>query len=217
MKPSIGRDVRTPTAAVERTLSLEGFRAIAGVDEAGRGAWAGPLVAGAVILPASVIRRPAWSRTIRDSKLVPEDERTYLAGIIRGHAVAVGVGAVAPEVIDLLGLTAAGHLAMWRALRSLAVGPDYVLVDAFRIPDLTVPQRAIVHGDLLCVSIAAASIIAKTVRDGLLCELDERFPEFGYARNKGYGTAVHRAGLDRVGPTGQHRHSYAPVAAMLRP
>lgn len=195
----------------------EGFQVIAGVDEAGRGSWAGPLVAAAVILGPLGQRRPGWCDGIRDSKLLTPIERERLAAVIRVRAAGIGVGVVAPEWVDLLGLTAAGHLAMWRALRALPVVPEYVLVDAFTIPRLTMMQRAIIHGDRLCLSIAAASIVAKVTRDRIMCELAESYPEYGFEAHKGYGTPHHRERIEAVGISRVHRHSYEPLAPFVQP
>ncbi|MFN0069874.1 MAG: ribonuclease HII [Chloroflexota bacterium] len=204
-----------PSAAMERRLSREGYRIIAGVDEAGRGSWAGPLIAAAVVLAPGLLRKPVWCHGICDSKMLAPDARERLALRIRASASAIGIGLVAPDVIDLIGLTAAGHLAMRRALRSMALAPEYVLVDAFQIPGLTVPQTGIIRGDQLCLSIAAASIIAKTYRDQLMRALDVRFPAYGLAQHKGYGTARHRLGLNTAGASRIHRHTYRPVVPFV--
>jgi ribonuclease HII len=200
-----------PSAQAERQLAREGFRFIAGVDEAGRGSWAGPLVAAAVILLESFGRKPVWCRPVCDSKLIPHEQREIVGATIRNRCVSYGVWVVEPEIIDLIGLSAAGHLAMRRALRGLNHAPEFVLVDAFTIPGIDVPQRGIIRGDQLSVSIAAASIVAKTHRDSLLETLDLRYPAYGLARHKGYGTGLHRAGLQAVGASRIHRHSYRPV------
>jgi len=203
--------VRYPSSEVERRLTRDGYRLVAGLDEAGRGSWAGPLVAGAVVLAEGLTRKPVWCRGVCDSKMIGPQERERLAIAIRASAVAVGVGIVSPEVIDLIGLTAAGHLAFHRALRGLQIAPDYVLVDAFHIPGLSVPQHAIIRGDQLCVSISAASIIAKTYRDRLMRTLDSDYPAYGLADHKGYGTDQHRKGLVQAGASQIHRHSWRPV------
>jgi ribonuclease HII len=210
-RPSPLKSVRYPSSEVERRLTREGYRLVAGLDEAGRGSWAGPLVAGAVVLAEGLTRKPVWCRGVCDSKMIGPQERERLAIAIRASAVAVGVGIVSPEVIDLIGLTAAGHLAFHRALRGLQIAPDYVLVDAFHIPGLSVPQHAIIRGDQLCVSISAASIIAKTYRDRLMRTLDSDYPAYGLADHKGYGTDQHRKGLVQAGASQIHRHSWRPV------
>ncbi|HEX3244474.1 MAG TPA: ribonuclease HII [Chloroflexota bacterium] len=209
--PSRAKLPRYPSTVMERGLTREGYRFVAGVDEAGRGSWAGPLVAGAVVLVPDLVRKPAWCQGVCDSKMIPAEERERLEVAIRRSAAAIGVGIVSPEVIDLIGLTAAGHLAFHRALRAMHRAPDYVLVDAFRIPGLPVPQRAIIKGDQLCVSISAASIIAKTYRDRLMRALDPVYPAYGLAQHKGYGTPEHRQGLVSAGASRIHRHSWQPV------
>jgi ribonuclease HII len=204
-----------PSAAEEAALGALGFEHIAGVDEAGRGAWAGPVVAGAVILPDLRARIPDALAPVRDSKLVPPPERTALFEAILGCARAVGVGAATADEIDLLGLTRAGELAMARAVRALPLSPDHLLLDAFRVPWLDIPQRPIIRGDRLCVSIAAASIVAKVVRDGWLGDLHARYPAYELIQHKGYGVSVHRRALAEHGPSAIHRRSYGPIAALV--
>jgi ribonuclease HII len=199
----------------ERRLARQGFRAVAGVDEVGRGSLAGPLVAAAVVLPPV---RPTLLRTLRglrDSKQLSVAERERLYAAIQSVAVATGVGLVTAASVDLLGLTAAGVLALERAARAVSPGPDYLLIDAFALPGLDCPQEAIIFGDAICLSIAAASVIAKVERDALLTELAKRYPGFGFEHNKGYSTDEHIAALARLGPTPEHRVSYAPVRAAL--
>jgi ribonuclease HII len=147
--------------------------------------------------------------------MIPAEERERLEVAIRRSAAAIGIGIVAPEIIDLVGLTAAGNLAFHRALRALRLTPDYVLVDAFKIPGLAIPQRAIIKGDQLCVSIAAASIIAKTYRDRLMTDLEPVYPGYGFAQHKGYGTPEHRQGLVTEGASPIHRHSWQPVVPFV--
>jgi ribonuclease HII len=180
---------------------------IAGVDEAGRGPLAGPVVAAAVILDAT---RPI--RGLRDSKLLAAAARERLAAAIRERAVAWRVALADVEEIDELNILQATLLAMRRAVEGLGVVPGEVLVDGNRCPRLAVSTRAIVGGDRDVASISAASILAKTARDALLVELDARYPGYGLARNKGYGTPEHLEALDRLGPCAIHRRSFAPVA-----
>ena len=191
-----------------------GYERVAGVDEAGRGAWAGPVVAGAVILPDLRAGVPDVLGGVRDSKLVPPPQREALFDQIVGCARAVGVGAATADEIDLLGLTRAGELAMARAMQALPLSPDHLLLDAFRVPWLDLPQRAIIRGDRLCLSIAAASIVAKVVRDGWLGALDARYPAYELIQHKGYGVSVHRRALAEHGPSVMHRRSYGPIAAL---
>jgi ribonuclease HII len=201
---------------VEELAVVEaGFSRLAGVDEAGRGAWAGPLVAGAVLIPFPAPGLATALAEVRDSKLLPPPTREYLYEEIRNHVDTVGVGSVSAEEIDLLGLTIAGELAMVRALRDLRSQPEFLLIDAFRLPSCGLPQRPIVRGDSLCLSIAAASIVAKVVRDRQMVELDARYPEYGFARHKGYGAPEHRRALERCGPTPIHRRTYAPLRELV--
>lgn len=179
---------------------------IVGVDEAGRGPLAGPVVAGAVVLdPQRKIRG------LRDSKVLPAPERERLAGLIRKHAIAWGVGVAEVDEIDRINILQATMLAMRRAVESLGVTPVEALVDGDRCPELPCPTYPIVKGDRDVAVIAAASIIAKTHRDALLVELDTRYPGYGFADNKGYSTPDHIAALNRHGPCPAHRRSFAPV------
>jgi ribonuclease HII len=195
------------TRQVEDALGRVGFVHVAGVDEVGRGCLAGPVVAAAVILRPD---RPL--RGLADSKLVPPAERERLADLIRGSALAWGVAEVGPADIDRMAIHRASIESMRRAVTSLVPQPDVVLVDAFRIPSLAVAQRGIVHGDRLCASIAAASIVAKVYRDRLMDALDEQDGRYGYARHKGYATAEHLAALERFGYSPHHRRSFRPAS-----
>jgi ribonuclease HII len=199
----------------ERRLTREGFRAIAGLDEAGRGSLAGPLVAAGVVLPRPTRGLLQSLRGLRDSKQLSIAERERLFEVIRSVAITTSVGLVTAASVDLLGLTAAGFLALERAARALNPPPDYLLIDAFALPRPDCPQEAIIFGDAICVSIAAASVIAKVERDALLTGLARRYPGFGFEHNKGYSTDEHVAALAKLGPTPEHRVSYAPVRAVL--
>ena len=187
---------------------------MAGVDEAGRGAWAGPLVAGAVILPDPMTVGDEFLAGVRDSKLCSPELRESLFGAVVEAARAVGVGAVAADEIDLIGLTAANELAMVRAVQALQVSPDFVLVDCFKLRSLGIPQRGIIQGDRRCLSIAAASIVAKVYRDAWLAELSEPHPAYGFERHRGYGVQEHRKAIGEHGVTPLHRLSYAPLRAI---
>lgn len=201
--------------ARERRLARSGYRGVAGLDEAGRGSWAGPLVAAAVVLPPispTLLRR---LRGLRDSKQLSPPQRDRLAEAVRGCAVAVGVGLVGAALLDALGLSAAGRLAMERAVRVLGASPDFLLIDAFPLPAVHCPQEAVIHGDALCLTIAAASVIAKVERDRLMDVLGGGYPGYGLERNKGYGTADHARALRTLGPTPEHRRSYAPLRSLL--
>lgn len=192
-----------PTSCFEEELRGLGFERVAGVDEAGRGALAGPVVAAAVVLPADCA-----IAGVRDSKLVPEPEREQLYDAVVGSALAWAVGIVDNEVIDRVNILQATLRAMLSAIESLASRPDYVLVDGRDTVRSLVPCRAIVDGDALCLSIAAASLIAKVTRDRIMREHHERLPAYGFARHKGYGTAEHRRAVLEHGPTAIHRRTF---------
>ena len=183
-----------------------GVGRIAGVDEAGRGPLAGPVVAAAVVIAPD--RR---IKGLADSKLLLPGERETLFHLIRGRALAVGVGVVDHETIDRVNILEATRRAMTGALAALSVVPELVITDFVALPALPCPQRNLVAGDRRCASVAAASIVAKVTRDRLMLEADRRFPEYGFARHKGYGTAEHLAALDRHGPCPIHRRSFAGV------
>jgi ribonuclease HII len=189
----------------ERALG-SGEELVAGVDEVGVGPLAGPVVAAAVLLPRGV-----RLRGLDDSKRVAAAERERLDREIRASARAVGVGWASVEEIDRVNVYRAALLAMRRAVDALALRPELLLVDARRVPDVDVPQRAVPQGDGRVGSIAAASIVAKVYRDAWMCDLDRRHPGFGFARNAGYGTPEHLEALARLGPSPAHRFSFAPV------
>ena len=183
-----------------------GLARIAGLDEAGRGPLAGPVVAAAVILaPDHRVRK------LCDSKLLTPERREALFHAITAHAVGVGVGIVDHATIDRVNILQATRLAMLEALRQLAVAPDLVITDFVKLPGLACPQRNLVDGDARCATVAAASIIAKVTRDRLMVEADRQFPAYGFARHKGYATAEHLAALDRLGPCPLHRRTFAGV------
>lgn len=187
-----------------------GFARIAGVDEVGRGCLFGPVYAAAVILdPARRIRGLA------DSKTLEAERRAELAEEIRARAIAWAIGTATAAEIDRINILQASRLAMLRAVQAIEPCCDYLLVDAVII-DFPVPQQALIKGDARVRSIAAASIVAKVERDRLLVELDAEFPGYGMARHKGYGTPEHREALLRLGPTPQHRRSFAPVREALQ-
>ena len=197
-------------ATLERELRARGFRAVAGVDEVGRGCLFGPVVAGAVILSPD---RPV--RGLNDSKLLEPERREVLAERIRERAVAWAVAAVDAAAIDAMNIYQASRLAMRKAIAQLNPAPDFLLVDAVPI-DLPVPQRSLIKGDMLCHAIAAASIVAKVHRDALMCVWDEVFPGYGLASHKGYSTPEHWKALRELGPTPLHRLSFEPVRACSR-
>jgi ribonuclease HII len=205
-----------PTLERETRLWAAGYRAIAGLDEAGRGAWAGPVVAGAVILPPDP-SLASHLAGVRDSKQLTSARREQLLPRIQECALAWGVGIVAPEVIDTAGIGQASRQAMMQALQALGCRPDYLLIDYFRLPGIALPQFGLPKGDALVLSIAAASIVAKVSRDRLMIELDGQVPGYGWAQNKGYGTPAHQAALAALGPSRLHRRSFAPIAALNQP
>lgn len=190
---------------LENALRRLGFHRIAGVDEVGRGCLAGPVMAGAVILdPARHI--PALS----DSKQIGAPERERLCADIIRRASAWAVGVAEADEIDRLNIHRASLTAMRRAVTALDPLPDLVLVDAFRIPDLWIPQCGVLHGDVRCAAIAAASIVAKVTRDRRMCELHQADPRYGFDRHKGYATAEHLAAVSRYGYSPVHRRSFRP-------
>lgn len=191
---------------LESEMRARGFHRVAGVDEVGRGCLAGPVVAAAVILPAGCVL-PG----LDDSKRLDADARERLAREIRLRAIAVGVGAVEARQIDSDNILRASLEAMRRAVGELDPAPDVLLVDAVRVPAVGMPQLAVVHGDALSSSIAAASIVAKVHRDGLLDALGRRNPVYGFASHKGYGTPEHWEALRRYGPCAEHRMTFRGV------
>ena len=207
------RDRVSTLLRVEEEARASGVRVVAGVDEAGRGALAGPVYAAAVVLPAGLVL-PG----LDDSKALAPEVRERLALRIRSLAAAWGVGAASAREIDDLGIAPATFLAMRRALSRLEdPGPDLVLVDGSPIPSLPLPQRAFVRGDASIACIAAASILAKTARDAVLEDLDRDRPWYGFAAHKGYGSAAHLAALRRHGPSPDHRLTFAGVLSPGRP
>jgi ribonuclease HII len=199
-----------PTSRHERIFRRAGYRAIAGLDEAGRGALFGPVFAAAVILDPD---RPI--RGLDDSKMLAPERRQVLAGRIQERAYAWAVAAADPFEIDHWNILQASRRAMCRAVERLPAPCDCLLIDAVRL-DLPLPQKALIHGDALCFSIAAASILAKVARDTALRAWDSVFPEYGFKDNKGYGTPEHLAALERLGPTTLHRFSFEPVRNFSR-
>jgi ribonuclease HII len=200
-----------PTMREEEGLRAAGYTAIAGLDEVGRGPIAGPVFAGAVILPETITGD--WKHLIRDSKQLTARQRETVLPQLTEAAIAIATGSASPTEIDRLGIVAAVRLAMMRAINDLSLTPDYLLLDAFPLPDSRLPQKAIVKGDALCTSIAAASIAAKVERDRFMRDLDNKFPGYGFAGHKGYGSAGHMAALAELGPSEVHRISFAPVRA----
>ncbi|MFQ5945525.1 MAG: ribonuclease HII [Anaerolineae bacterium] len=199
-----------PDLSRERALEALGYRAIAGVDEVGRGSWAGPVVAAAVVLPAHL--DPSSLDGVRDSKRLTPRQRTDLFPRIEATAAALGVGWVGSRVLDRVGIVVATRRAMYRALRALSPRPDHVLVDYLSLDFGGVPSTSVTRGDSLCLSVACASVVAKVRRDRMMMRWGRRFPGYGFARHKGYGTPEHREALSRLGPCALHRRSFEPVA-----
>lgn len=195
----------------EQAFREKGCRLIAGIDEAGRGPLAGPVVAAAVILPDDF--DPTG---LNDSKQLSADERATLRRRIERDAVAIGIGIVDTDFIDTYNILQATYEAMRRAVADLSVRPDQLLIDAVKVPNLPVPQHAIIKGDQLSHSIAAASIIAKTVRDQWMMEQAARYPQYGFEKHMGYATPEHLAALAEWGPCPLHRRSFAPIREMVQ-
>lgn len=194
----------------EKSARSRGFRSIAGVDEVGRGPLAGPVVAAAVILPEDFD-----PEGIRDSKKLTPETRELMCERITAEAVSIGLGVVGPEEIDQINILRATCKAMQAALDNLGAAFDFVLLDGLSVSGFGVPSLAIVKGDDKSVSIAAASIVAKVARDRMMCELDEVYPEYGFAAHKGYGCKSHLDALERHGPCPVHRRSFSPVGERL--
>lgn len=190
----------------ERQAWSAGRRRVAGVDEAGRGPLAGPVVAAAVVLAAN--RR---IKGLQDSKLLTPAQRETLLSAIEEEAEAIGVGIIEAETIDRINILEATRRAMMEAISKLPASPDLVLIDAVRLPQLTIEQQPIIKGDQRSATIAAASIVAKVTRDRLMVEYDQRFPEYGFARHKGYATQEHLLAIDRFGPCPIHRRTFHGV------
>jgi len=199
------------TNAPEEALRYHGYRVIAGVDEVGRGALYGPVVAAAVVLPEKVGVLARMGLT--DSKQLDREQREKLDRKIRSVALAVGVAAVDAETIDRINIYQASRLAMLQAVEQLALTPDHLILDAMLI-DHPCAQTKLYYGDALCLSIAAASVVAKVYRDALMREADKLHPQYGLASHKGYATPEHRKALQEHGPSPLHRRSFAPVAAL---
>ena len=194
----------------EREAAANGFRRIAGVDEAGRGPLAGPIVAAAVVLAEPVAG-------LNDSKQLTASQREDLFGILTEGRHAIGVAVIDALTIDLHGIQSANYAAMAQAAAALSPAPDFLLVDGFVIRGCPLPQKPLVKGDSRSASIAAASIVAKVTRDRIMDELDAQYPEYGFARHKGNGTREHIEILARLGPCPFHRRSFAPLSEAIMP
>jgi len=202
-----------PNLDEEDKLKSQGYELIAGIDEVGRGALAGPVVASAVILP-----HPAnlpWFELVRDSKELNSRKRESLFDLINKEAIAVGIGIVPPQVIDSVNILKATRLAMIQAVEKLPKQPNFLLIDRLGLSQCPIPQMGITRGDKSCLSIACASIIAKVTRDRMMEELDIMYPGYGFAQHKGYGTRKHISCLQKLGPSPIHRLYFAPVRNII--
>jgi len=213
----MGRPARSPrakpTLVEEKQLWRQGYRFVAGVDEVGRGALAGPVVAAAVVLPSKL--SGPWREKVRDSKLLSPAQRESLFEPIIGTAVSFGVGSVDCWTIESVGIVRATQAAMKQAIKQLSPPADAVLIDYFTLPGFKVYQKGVVDGDTICFSIACASIVAKVARDRMMVEFDETYPGYLFAEHKGYGTEDHIACLRRLGPSPIHRRNFQPVRDVL--
>jgi ribonuclease HII len=209
--------VTTPTLDLEiEILAQHGFTFVAGLDEAGRGALAGPVTAAAVILPLNNAQLQETLQGVNDSKQLTANRRAALFSRITHHALAYGIASVAAEVIDEIGIIPATKQAMATAVSQLTPTPEFLLIDGrIRLKTLATPQQSVIRGDGKSLSIAAASILAKVTRDRFMIELDTHYPQYGFARHKGYGTPQHLAALQRYGPCPLHRYTFAPIKRPL--
>ena len=214
------KQLAKPTASLnfEHSLIEQGYHCIAGIDEAGRGAWAGPVSAGAVILPLDRSDLLQSLEGVTDSKQLSAHTRESLIDAIQSTALAWGVGRAEAVEIDALGIVPATCLAMRRAIDALHLEPDYLLLDSIKwrgFPDKHIHYQAIIRGDSLSLSIAAASVLAKVARDAWMVEYDAQYPGYGFAVHKGYGVPQHRAALRELGASPLHRMTYKPLLPQL--
>ena len=206
--------MQKPSFTEEKRLEAQGYHLIAGIDEAGRGALAGPVVAAAVILPCRI--DAPWLDQVKDSKQLSPAKRELLFHNIHQIAISIGISLAPPEVIDAQGIIKATRLAMKLAINQLSPPPESLLIDYMLLPEVPLPQKGITNGDKLCFSIACASIMAKVARDHLMIELDRTYPGYGLAQHKGYGTEKHLSCLHRLGPSPIHRQSFKPVRDIIK-
>lgn len=200
--------VVVPDWSREEAHHAAGLRIVVGIDEVGRGPIAGPVAAGAVAFDPR--QRSPWMADLRDSKMLTAAARERLDVFIREEALAVGIGAASAAEIDTIGIAPASRLAMIRALDALHLRPQHLLLDAFAIPELDIPQTPIIGGDRFCISIAAASIVAKVARDEWMTHFDELYPGYGFASHKGYAAPEHLRAVEELGPCPIHRRSFNP-------
>lgn len=194
----------------EKELYQEGYKLIAGVDEVGRGPLVGPVVAAAAILPKNY-----KLDGLNDSKKLSEKKRNLYYNILVEDAISYGIGIISPGIIDEVNIYEASKLAMIEAINNLSIKPDYVLIDAMPLT-IDAPTKSIIHGDALSLSIAAASVIAKVIRDRMMDELDEKYPMYGFKKHKGYPTKLHLENLKKYGPLENYRFSYKPVKNLIK-
>ncbi len=204
-----------PDLSIEQAWRARGYAALAGIDEAGRGCWAGPVVAAAVVLGSAVYRDPSLLATVNDSKQMSPAAREQAYTAIAAVAEGMGIGIVPAFLIDAYGILPATRLAMTLALLQLPCRVDALLIDAEHLPGISLPQEAIVRGDRRSLSVAAASVIAKVTRDRLMLTASRRYPAYGFALHKGYGTALHQRALLAHGPSPLHRRTFQPVLAVI--
>ncbi len=203
-----------PSFVEEALFEAQGYQRIAGIDEAGRGALAGPVVAAAVILPRDI--NVPWLTRVKDSKQLSPARRELLFHHIHEVAISIGVGAIPNDLVDKKGIVMATRLAMKLAIDQLSPPPESLLIDYMRLPEVRLPQKGITKGDSLCFSIACASIIAKVTRDQLMVAFDRAYPGYGLAQHKGYGTRQHLACLVKLGPCPIHRQTFRPVREVMQ-
>jgi ribonuclease HII len=202
-----------PTLDIETALWANGVLWVAGIDEAGRGALAGPVTTAAVIFPQLMDLQSRLSG-VRDSKKMSPSQRVFWKKAIQETAVTYGVGMSSAQEIDMLGIIKATKLSAKRAISALSVVPDHLLIDHFQISDICILQTSLPKGDVLSLSIAAASILAKTTRDAVICEMGRKYPDYGFEKHKGYGTKAHLDAIYTCGITPLHRKSFEPIKSV---
>jgi ribonuclease HII len=198
---------KSPDLKIEKRLWKKGCTFIGGIDEAGRGALAGPVSAAVVILP-NIPKLARILAGVRDSKEMTVNQRNHFEPLIKEIALSWGVGFASPTEIDEIGILPATRLASLRAVESLSLSPDYLITDYLHLPDIDIPQEKFVKGDMRSLTIASASVLAKTARDAEMILLDEKYPDYGLAQNKGYGTRQHREAIQKLGKNSIHRQSF---------